>query len=127
MTDVVEKTKKTLFIKTLGGRRLYYKYIKSPNFKTRGSAERQCFNALIQGGARDILHRLVIESAPIVSKYQGHILNLVHDECVVEVPDELAEKAKAELNTIWENRYDILPGLCINGSWNSGANWYEAK
>lgn len=93
--------------------------------KSRGM--RQSFNWLIQKTARDIMHMLVIESLPVLLDYGAKLVNLVHDEVIVECPEEYSEQLILRLNTIWQNRYDILPGIKINGDWHEGANWYEAK
>lgn len=89
--------------------------------------ERQSFNYLIQRTARDIMHLLTIHSLPIVKRYGGKLINLVHDELAVECPAEVADVLKQELNTIWQKRLDILPGTRVNGDWNIGNNWAEAK
>lgn len=89
--------------------------------------ERQSFNYLIQKTARDIMHMLAIHSLPIVHKYNGTLVNLVHDELAVECPQENAEALKLELNTIWNNRLDIIRDTRVNGDWNIGSNWAEAK
>lgn len=94
----------------------------------RSSGERKCFNYLIQRTARDVMHYLLIESYAVVSKYEGAaIVNSIYDECHIECKQEDAERLLAELNQVWQDRRDILPGVSINGDWNKGDNWYKAK
>ena len=89
--------------------------------------ERQSFNYLIQKTSRDILHFLLIESYPEIIKADAKLVNVVHDEAVIECSVEKSEELKLELNRIWNNRLDFLPGIKINGEWNIGRNWKEAK
>ena len=72
----------------LMGRRRYLADINSPNFNTRGAAERMAINMPIQGTAADIMklamvrvqHRLDAE------EMQTKMLLQVHDELVFETP-----------------------------------------
>jgi DNA polymerase-1 len=127
MQNVIKKAAKTGTIRTVGGRQLRYPDLTSPNRQERKRAERQCFNALIQGSARDIMHRLVVESLGVVKAAGACFINLVHDELLVEVPAEAAPALQEQLNSIWQKRPDLLPGVLVNGDWNIGNSWYEAK
>lgn len=91
------------------------------------AGERMSFNCLIQRTARDIMHWLVIQSLPVIRQHGALLVNIVHDETIVECPKEFAEQLKADLNQLWLNRFDILPGIKVNGEWNIGGSWYEAK
>lgn len=93
----------------------------------RGEGERKSFNFLIQRTARDVMHTLAIESLPVIVKHGAKLINIIYDEVLVECPKETAEQLKAELQAIWHNRLDLLPGLKVNGQWNIGSNWNEVK
>jgi DNA polymerase I-like protein with 3'-5' exonuclease and polymerase domains len=93
----------------------------------RGEGERKSFNFLIQRTARDVMHTLVIESLPVIVKHKAKLINIIYDEVLVECPKETAEDLRAELQVIWGNRRDLLPGLKVNGQWNIGSNWNEVK
>lgn len=127
MRNVIDKAAERGYIKTLAGRRLYYPNLNSASKWQRMRAERQCFNALIQGGARDIIHALVVESLPVIKKHNAHLVNVVHDEVLVEAREEVAEALKQELAPIWSKRLDMIDGVPVNGDWNTGLTWYEAK
>lgn len=127
MDKVVARCKEQGYIITLGGRHIHYPELRSKDKDAVARASRQCFNALIQGGARDVLHRLAIESYPVVQKYNGSFVNVVHDECITEFLCTDAEYARQELNLVWQNRWDLLPGVRVNGNWNIGSTWLEAK
>lgn len=127
MQKVVANSAKKGYVRTLAGRYLYYPNLTSADKWERMRAERQCFNALIQGSARDIMHKLVVESLPEIKRAGANLVNIVHDECLVEVSADKAEALKKALNCIWEQRKDLLVGVTVNGSWNTGSTWYEAK
>lgn len=93
----------------------------------RMRGERQSFNYLIQKTARDVMHLLCIHSLPVIQKHGGRMINLVHDELAIEVPEVNVTVLQQELNTIWQSRTDILSGTKVNGDWNIGNNWAEAK
>lgn len=124
---VWRKLEKTAVISNPFCGRGVYRELQSKRKWTRIKGERQSFNWLIQKTARDVMHMLVIESLPVLRQLGGHIVNLVHDELCVEIASDRAEELKLALNTIWQNRMDILDGIRINGDWNTGDTWYEAK
>lgn len=124
---VISKVRDTGFLSNTFGNYWTYPNLNSKQGAARGRAERQVFNCLIQGTARDVLHRLVVEMFPVIEKYGAKLVNIVHDECVVEVDADKSDQLIAELNKVWNVRTDILPGIRINGDWNKGDNWYQAK
>jgi DNA polymerase I-like protein with 3'-5' exonuclease and polymerase domains len=107
-------------------RGVYRELISGKRF-IRGKGERMSFNFVIQKTARDVLHILLLQSNPHVLVNLGRFVNIIHDEAIIEVPKTLADSLKEALNRVWEDRRDILPGVRINGVWNSGESWYEAK
>jgi DNA polymerase I-like protein with 3'-5' exonuclease and polymerase domains len=120
------------YIQTIAGRRLSYPDLASSNKWTRMRAERQAFNALLQGGAGDVVHRLATESLSIVRTFGGFFMNIVHDEVSVAIPLVKAEEAKFVLNQVWERRMDLLQinsslTVPVNGTWNIGTCWADAK
>jgi DNA polymerase-1 len=127
MAKVIAEATKKGFVKSLLGRHMHYPDLKSANKWDKLKAERQTFNALIQGSSRDILHYLLGESLPVVLAHQAHFVNVVHDEVVIECPVEQKESLLQALDGIWNNRTDFLGSLPITGEWNSGSTWFEAK
>ena len=127
MGKVIKRATAKGYVRSLGGRHMHYPGLNSPGKFERLRAERQCFNALIQGSSADVLHTIIVESAPAVWNSGAHFVNVVHDEVIVEVPTETAPALLASLNGIWNDRLDLAPGVPITGDWNSGATWYEAK
>lgn len=82
------------------GRRRGFKRDKPPQttseyFKFRGSLEREGFNHIIQGGSADMVKYALImlyEDNPWDDKFKT--IMTVHDEIVVEVAEEIADKAR---------------------------------
>jgi DNA polymerase-1 len=115
------------FIKNTFNCRGVYPELESKQKWRRAAGERASFNYLIQRTARDIMHYLTIQSLPIIEELGAKALLLVHDEIIVECPQEKAEELKQRMTELWGKRYDILPGSKINAEWNIGNNWNDVK
>lgn len=124
---VANKVKERGYLTNCFGNYWTYPDLTSRDNRARSKAERQVFNCLIQGTARDIMHRLASETYGVVKELGGFITNLVHDELIVEIPTSIADEALVSLNKVWNKRMDILPGIRVNGDWHRGNDWYEAK
>lgn len=73
-------------------------------------AERQCFNARIQGSAATMTKKVMIEidKDPVLKNLDTHLVIQVHDEVIVECPIENAEKVRDRLATIMTNAGKLL-------------------
>lgn len=109
----------------LYGRKFYYPLINSEERFEKLRAERQCFNALIQGTEASIM-KMITEQARVAGVPYGALLCLqVHDEVIFEVPKENVDGFKAVLSKIFSNP-GWLPGFVEQDeSAKSGANWSE--
>jgi DNA polymerase I-like protein with 3'-5' exonuclease and polymerase domains len=105
-------------------RRLIYPDILSDDDKLRSCAERQIFNAFIQGSAGDILKALTIESAPTIHHYGGRIAAAVHDEVLGYVPKKKAQELCEELSYIFSSSQFIEP-VPIVAEFRYGNTWGE--
>jgi DNA polymerase I len=96
MASVVTAARNQGYTTTLFGRRRYLPELKSDNFRIRQMGERMALNAPVQGTAADIIKAAMIElDATIRSeKLASTLLLQVHDELILEVPDD--EKVVAE-------------------------------
>lgn len=83
-------------VRTLGGRIRFLNGIDSKDKWVRERAERQSFNTLIQGTAADGMKLSMIRFDELARPYPFHLVAVVHDEVLVEVPDNpvLIDKAK---------------------------------
>ena len=96
MASVVTAARNQGYTTTLFGRRRYLPELKSDNFRIRQMGERMALNAPVQGTAADIIKAAMIElDATLRSeKLASTLLLQVHDELILEVPDD--EKVVAE-------------------------------
>jgi hypothetical protein len=65
-------------------------------------AERQCFNARIQGGAASLtkLAMINIDRDPLLNELDAHLIITVHDEVLVECPAYYADQVEQRLPQI---------------------------
>jgi DNA polymerase I-like protein with 3'-5' exonuclease and polymerase domains len=124
---VWDKCTKIGYVTNPFGARGVYPELSSSKEYLRGMGERKSFNFLIQSTARDIIHMLAIKSLAVVEKYNAKMVNIVHDEMLIECKAEDADVMMKELNSFWSGRMDYLPGAVTGGEWVKGNNWYETK
>ena len=126
MDTVVREAKDKGYVETLFNRRRELPDINSRNFNVRGFAERTAINSPIQGSAADILKIAMIQldEALTAGGYKTKMLLQVHDEIVLEVPND-------ELSTIKKLVKDTLEAAIelkvpLEADENDGQTWYEA-
>lgn len=127
MTDIVEKARVQGYVATLMGRRRYLPDIKHSNFNLRSFAERTAINTPIQGTAADImkLAMLKVDAALKKAGLKSRILLQVHDELVLEVPEEEKDQAADIVKNAMENAYQME--IPLEAEVSFGKNWAEAK
>ncbi|WP_461517974.1 DNA polymerase I [Porticoccus sp.] len=114
------------YVETLMGRRLYLPEIKSSNGMRRQAAERTAINAPMQGTAADIIKLAMIavdswlQEAPLRAK----MIMQVHDELVLEVPEEELEVVRAGLRDRMSGAVTLDVPLIVDVG--MGENWDEA-
>ena len=93
----------------------------------RSLAERMAMNTPIQGTAADIIKLAMIEAYHRLQKagVKSRILLQVHDELVLEVPQEELPQVKDLLKQSMEQAAELQVPLTIDI--NAGKNWAEAK
>ena len=127
MDDTIHAARQSGYTETLFGRRRQIPELLSDNFRVRQAGERQAMNAAIQGLAADIFKiALVRLDAEIESrKLKSRIVLQVHDEVIVEAPnDEKAEVEKLVIETM-RNAADLSVPFEVNAAW--GHTWADAK
>ena len=81
-------------------------------------AERQSFNARVQGGAATLTKKIMVMVArdSLIKKLGGRIVFQIHDELILDCPVENAEAVKERLKLIMENSSAavgvVLPMKC---------------
>lgn len=90
MENVVREAKDKGYVETLFKRRRELPDINSRNFNVRSFAERTAINSPIQGSAADILKIAMInlDNALQAGGFKAKMLLQVHDEIVLEVPND---------------------------------------
>ena len=101
--------------------------LKSSNFMQRSFGERVAMNAPIQGTAADIIKIAMIRVAKRLKEEQlkTRLLLQVHDELLLEVPEDELEKAEQILEEEMTGAVHLAVKLEID--MHTGNNWYEAK
>ena len=127
METVVRDARDTGYVETLFNRRRELPDINSRNFNIRSFAERTAINSPIQGSAADILKIAMInlDKALNEGQFKAKMLLQVHDEIVLEVPNDELEAIKALVKKTMEGAVDLAVPLLADE--NTGKTWYEAK
>lgn len=127
MHDIVEQARHTGFVTTLMGRRRYLPELKNTNFSIRSGAERIALNTPIQGTAADIIkvamvrvHRVLAEQ-----KLQAKLVLQIHDELIVECPEDEAEQVRGIVRQQMEQVMKLRVPLVAEAK--IGHSWHEAK
>ncbi len=127
MKAVVEKAKDSGYVDTMFGRRRYLPELTSSNFNLRSFGERVARNMPIQGTAADIIKIAMIRvfNRLKAENMSSRLILQVHDELIIESPEEEAEKAAAILKEEMENAVALSVPLTVDA--HIGKTWYDAK
>jgi len=126
MQKTREQARAAGYVETVLGRRLWLPEINSPNGMRRQGAERAAINAPMQGTAADIikLAMIAVQQWLSAARLQSRLIMQVHDELVLEVPDQEVDVIVSALPQYMGNviRLDV-PLLVDVGV---GKNWEQA-
>ena len=127
MKKVVEDARETGFTQTIYGRRRYIPELKSSNYMVRQGAERIALNTPIQGTAADLIKLAMIEVDKALAEHypEAKLLLQVHDELIVECPEEIASKVAELVSQRMQKVAELSVPLVAEAKW--GKSWYEAK
>ncbi len=111
------------YVKSFMGRRCYMDGINSSNQSVKGYAERAAINAPMQGGAADIIKMAMIKLDKELKKQnlETKILMQVHDELIMECPDQEVDIAAKILKEVMENIVTLSVPLIVDVT--IGQNW----
>ncbi len=127
MKRVVGEAKEKGYVETLFGRRRYLPELKSGNFNLRAFGERVARNMPIQGTAADIIKIAMIRVSSRLARegLRGKLILQVHDELIVECPEEERDQVREILTQEMEGAVSLsVPMVAEAGS---GRTWYDAK
>ncbi len=127
MTQVVERAKADGYVSTLMGRRRWLPELKSSNFNMRSFGERVALNMPIQGTAADIIKLAMIRVADRLRSegLEARLILQVHDELIVECPEEETNRVKTLLETEMEQVVELALPLIAEA--HAGRSWAVAK
>lgn len=126
MKDMIELAKDKGYSETLFHRKRYLPELASSNHMMRAFGERVARNMPIQGTAADIIKIAMVKvSARLKAEnMKSRLILQVHDELIVEAPDDEADRALAIVTEEMENACKMKVLLRADGS--IGDTWYDA-
>ena len=118
------------YVETLLQRRRYFPQLTSTGYGSanqRQSAQRMAINTPIQGSAADIIKLAMIRLYRMLSgsSLQARMLLQVHDEVVLEVPEEEVGDTTVMIREAMENAFNLAVPLKVDVE--VGSNWLEMK
>ena len=127
MEAVVQSAREKGYVETLYHRRRSMPELKSSNFNLRSFGERVALNMPIQGTAADIIKLAMVRvDCRLRRELPGARLVLqIHDELIVECPEEAGEQAKAILQEEMMRVAKLNVPLIADA--HIGKNWLDAK
>lgn len=109
MEGVVEEAKQLGYVQTLCGRRRYVPELKSGNYAQRQFGERAAMNAPVQGTAADLIKLAMLRVAEALEagQFKAQMILQIHDELLLEVPEEEVEAVQRLLQEAMEGAMDV--------------------
>ncbi|MER0216091.1 MAG: DNA polymerase I [Nitrosomonas sp.] len=126
MRQTREKARQLGYVETVLGRRLWLPEINNANGNRRQGAERAAINAPMQGTAADIikLAMIAVRNWLHQERLNSKLIMQVHDELVLEVPDDEVVLVKDTLPECMGNVLQLDVPLLIEVG--VGDNWEQA-
>jgi DNA polymerase-1 len=127
MDNMIESAKDKGYAVTMFGRRRPLPELRASNAVMRSFGERVARNMPIQGTAADIIKIAMVKVHKRLAEegMRARLILQVHDELIVEAPEEEAEKAAVILKEEMESAADLSVKLVADV--NIGKTWYDAK
>jgi DNA polymerase-1 len=124
--NTIEEARRTGKTSTLLGRIRPLPDINSSNKNMRMFAERTAINTPIQGTAADLIKLAMIKVDAVIREksIKSVMLLSVHDEIVLETPEDEVDAVKSMMKRIMENVWNLKVPLKVNIG--VGKNWAEA-
>ncbi|WP_446010016.1 DNA polymerase I [Candidatus Electrothrix sp.] len=116
MDDIMDQARADGYVTTLLGRRRQLPEINVSNRNRRQFAERMAINTPIQGTASDIIKLAMIKvhEELLTQKAQAKLLLQIHDELVLEVPEDEQESVAAMVKATMESVMKLDVPLKVN-------------
>jgi DNA polymerase-1 len=127
MDAVIAEAKQKGYVETLLGRRRMLPELASNNFNLRSFGERVALNTPIQGTAADIIKIAMVKVHNRLEKegLKAKLILQVHDELIIEAPNEEAAVAAKIVEEEMENAMKLK--VKLEADVHTGDSWYTAK
>lgn len=127
MKNVITKAKNDGYVETMFGRRRYLPELTSSKHMMRTFGERVARNMPIQGTAADIIKIAMVKVDDRIKRenLRARLILQIHDELIVETPEEEKEIVAKILQEEMENAVKLEVPLVAEAG--IGKSWYEAK
>lgn len=125
INHLINLAEKNHYAATIFNRRRYLPNINSNNWQRRNFDRRNAINTPIQGSAADLMKVAMIDVKEAIDEYYlpGKLLLQIHDELIMEVPEEDVEEVKTRLPEIMESSLNLKLPLKVDVE--AGKNWSE--
>ena len=126
MAAAIARGKEQGYVTTLFGRRRYLPELRSSNFNLRSFGERVARNMPIQGTAADVMKLAMIRVHDRLKRElpEARLLLQVHDELIVECPEDQADAAARILKEEMENA--VSYSVPLTADTGVGRSWADA-
>jgi DNA polymerase-1 len=126
MDETRQRARELGFVETVFGRRLWLPEIKSGAPVRRQAAERAAINAPMQGTAADLIKLAMVSVQDFLEKkkLRSLLIMQVHDELVLEVPEDELALVKDELKNLMQGVAKLEVPLVVEVG--DGPNWDKA-
>lgn len=125
--EVVARAREEGQVRTLFGRIRPLPEIRSKNYARRSFAERTAINTPLQGTAADIIKKAMVDLDREISRrgMKSALVLQVHDELILEVPEEELEEAHRLTVEVMEKAARLSVPLRVDAKY--GRNWYQME
>ena len=125
--STIEEARSKSYARTIWGRRRYFTHLHDRNDNVRKADERAACNAPIQGSAADLIKLAMIrlDKELKAGNSNARLTMQVHDELVLEVPDNEIDATKAILERAMTLDQPLKVPLKVD--FGIGKNWMDAK
>lgn len=117
------------YVETILGRRRHLPEIMKRDVRSKSHAQRAAINAPLQGSAADLVMAAMVKlhQNRVLSALGWKIILQVHDEIILEGPDESAEIALPIVIQEMKNPVDVPLRVELTVDAKCAKSWYEAK
>ena len=127
LDETVENAKRDGYVTTMYGRRRYIPELQNSNKQVQALGRRLAMNTPVQGSAADIIKIAMIRVFDRLRDElpQAKLILQVHDELIIECPEQDAQRASVILQQAMESAAQLAAPLIAEV--HMGKNWYDAK